>query len=91
MNALRTCGSCCGSPSSTRLRAAVPIGDGVGERDLAGFVDEEVVERLSIPSRENSQDVPAMSAARAASHVLVLVVFSINVPSKPIVLVRCAS
>ena len=35
-----------GSPSRTRLRAAVADRERVGERDLAGLVDEEVVERL---------------------------------------------
>ena len=42
--------------------------DRVCQRHLAGFVDEEIVERLSIPSRENSHAVPATSAASPASH-----------------------
>ena len=39
-----TCASCCGSPTSTRFRAHVPIATRVRERHLARFVDEQVVE-----------------------------------------------
>ena len=37
--------SCCGSPSRTRLSAAPGDGDHVRERDLAGLVDEQDVDR----------------------------------------------
>ena len=38
--------------------------DGIGERHLAGLVDEQVVERAGpSPARANSHDVPATSCA----------------------------
>jgi hypothetical protein len=43
-----TCASCWGSPSRTTLRAACATGDGVGERDLAGLVDEQDVDGLAL-------------------------------------------
>ena len=43
------------------MRAAVPIGERVRERDLAGLVDDEVVELPSSSGRAKSQAVPAKS------------------------------
>ena len=39
-----TCGSCCGSPSRSRLAAADGDGDGVGQTELAGLVDHQQVQ-----------------------------------------------
>ena len=46
-----TCGSCCGSPSSTTLVGAGRDGDGGGERELPGLVDEERAELLAVLPR----------------------------------------
>ena len=72
-----TCASCCGSPTSTRFRAAGAHRERVGERDLAGLVDEQVVERRRRGrSRAKSQAVPP-SERRVARSRRASVTFSI--------------
>ena len=67
-----TWASCCGSPTSTRFRAARAHRERVGERDLAGLVDEEVVERRrrGRSSREAARPCRrASGASRQSSRV----------------------
>ena len=68
-----------GSPSRTRLRAAVADRERVGERDLAGLVDDQVVERLvHAPRCANSQAVPATSCTSSGGREVVVVVGALD-------------
>ena len=56
-----TCGSCCGSPSSSRLRAAVDTATVSASGELPGLVDHEQVERPA-GSRPGVREVPRGAA-----------------------------
>ena len=61
---LRTCGSCSGSPSSIEVARRGARRERVGERELAGLVDHEVVER---PSSSSAREQPGGAGDERAS------------------------